>query len=169
MPILKGWATEDAVALTSDAIQVHGGMGYTFEHNAHLYLKRAIVYKHLFAGASGVLAELLDLNPASCLHHVRTLVDTGFLVEQETRRGARGSRERPYLASGKSYYVDTGPGSAEGQDLQCSFRSEGELPDLLQQLLDSCCPHRVCTFGIARCCLRARSWRLSNGLLWVPP
>lgn len=63
------------------------------------------------------LAELLDLNPASCLHHVRTLVDTGFLVEQETRRGARGSRERPYLASGKSYYVDTGPGSAEGQDL----------------------------------------------------
>ena len=42
------------------------------------------------------------------LHHVRTLVDTGFLVEQPVRRGPRGSRERPYLASGKSFYVDTG-------------------------------------------------------------
>ncbi|GAB3992072.1 helix-turn-helix domain-containing protein [Nocardioides marmoraquaticus] len=67
------------------------------------------------------LAELLDLNPASCLHHVRTLVDTGFLVEQEVRRGRRGARERPYLASGKSFYVDTGADPSadvwEGQDL----------------------------------------------------
>ena len=31
VPILKGWATENAVALTSDAIQVHGGMGFIEE------------------------------------------------------------------------------------------------------------------------------------------
>lgn len=31
VPILKGWATEDAVAITSDAIQVHGGMGFIEE------------------------------------------------------------------------------------------------------------------------------------------
>ena len=31
VPVLKGWATEDAVALTSDAIQVHGGMGFIEE------------------------------------------------------------------------------------------------------------------------------------------
>src|ERR1700709_2736107 len=54
------------------------------------------------------IAEALELNPASVLHHVRTLVDTGFLIEQPTRRGARGSRERPYLASGKSFYVSMG-------------------------------------------------------------
>ncbi len=41
------------------------------------------------------------------LHHVRTLVDTGFLIEQHRRRGPRGSRELPYLASGKSFYVST--------------------------------------------------------------
>lgn len=67
------------------------------------------------------LAGLLDLNPATCLHHVRALVDTGFLVEQEVRRGRRGARERPYLASGKSFYVDTGadPNTDvwQGQDL----------------------------------------------------
>ena len=60
------------------------------------------------------IAEVLGLNPASVLHHVRTLVDTGFLIEQPTRRGARGSRERPYLASGKSFYVSTGLDWPEG-------------------------------------------------------
>ena len=59
------------------------------------------------------LAEALGLRPASVLHHVRTLVDTGFLVEQECRRGPRGSRERPYLASGKSFYLSLGPTVSE--------------------------------------------------------
>ncbi|NYE18445.1 acyl-CoA dehydrogenase [Microbacterium immunditiarum] len=34
VPILKGWTTEDAVQLTSDAIQVYGGMGYIEETGA---------------------------------------------------------------------------------------------------------------------------------------
>jgi len=64
------------------------------------------------------IAEALGLNPASVLHHVRTLVDTGFLVEQPPRRGPRGSRERPYLASGKSLYLEVGDAElVGGQDL----------------------------------------------------
>ena len=64
------------------------------------------------------IAEALGLNPASVLHHVRTLVDTGFLVEQPPRRGPRGSRERPYLASGKTLYLEVGDaGVVGGQDL----------------------------------------------------
>src|SRR5690606_4985093 len=31
VPILKGWATEDALLVTSDAVQVHGGMGFIEE------------------------------------------------------------------------------------------------------------------------------------------
>ena len=54
------------------------------------------------------IAEALGMNPASVLHHVRTLVDTGFLIEQHVRRGPRGSRERPYLASGKTWYLEMG-------------------------------------------------------------
>jgi DNA-binding transcriptional ArsR family regulator len=54
------------------------------------------------------IAEALGRNPASVLHHVRTLVDTGFLVEQPRRRGQRGSRELPYLASGKSFCLEMG-------------------------------------------------------------
>lgn len=45
------------------------------------------------------LAALLDRNPASMLHHVRTLVDAGYLAPQEPRRGTRGAREIPYLAT----------------------------------------------------------------------
>ncbi|QCR19827.1 ArsR/SmtB family transcription factor [Agrococcus sp. SGAir0287] len=45
------------------------------------------------------LAALLDRNPATMLHHVRTLVDAGYLAPQEPRRGTRGAREIPYLAT----------------------------------------------------------------------
>ena len=68
------------------------------------------------------IAEALGRNPASVLHHVRTLVDTGFLVEQPRRRGQRGSRELPYLASGKSFYVSKGMTEVRGRTC-CSGRS----------------------------------------------
>jgi predicted ArsR family transcriptional regulator len=52
------------------------------------------------------IAARLGRNPATVLHHVRTLVDTGFLQAQPARRGARGSREVPYRATGKSWLMD---------------------------------------------------------------
>lgn len=62
------------------------------------------------------IAERLELNPATTLHHVRTLVDTGFLQARDPRRGPRGSREVPYLATGKSWRIalegETGGGKA---------------------------------------------------------
>lgn len=51
------------------------------------------------------IAVRLGRNPASVLHHVRTLVATGFLAPQPERRGARNAREVPYLATGKSFYL----------------------------------------------------------------
>jgi predicted ArsR family transcriptional regulator len=53
------------------------------------------------------IAGRLGRNPASVLHHVRTLLDTGFLVAEPERRGARGAREVPYRATGKSWLMDT--------------------------------------------------------------
>jgi hypothetical protein len=49
------------------------------------------------------LAAELDLNPGTLLHHVRSLVATGFLVAEEPRAGARGAREIPYRATGRSW------------------------------------------------------------------
>jgi DNA-binding transcriptional ArsR family regulator len=51
------------------------------------------------------LAERLGANPATVLHHVRTLVDHGFLEEQPSRVGRRGAREKPYKATGLSWFV----------------------------------------------------------------
>jgi Helix-turn-helix domain len=56
------------------------------------------------------IADRLDRNPATVLHHVRTLVDRGFLAAEPVRRGARGSREVPYKATGKSWRTPGGPG-----------------------------------------------------------
>lgn len=49
------------------------------------------------------LAELLDINPGTMLHHVRTLVNTGFLAAEDERAGAQGAREIPYRATGRSW------------------------------------------------------------------
>jgi predicted ArsR family transcriptional regulator len=52
------------------------------------------------------IAEALGRDPASVLHHVRKLVRTGFLAAEGERRGARGAREVPYRATGKSWVLD---------------------------------------------------------------
>jgi DNA-binding transcriptional ArsR family regulator len=52
------------------------------------------------------IAERLGRHPATTLHHVRTLVDTGFLAAEPVRRGTRGSREIPYRATGLSWLLD---------------------------------------------------------------
>jgi DNA-binding transcriptional ArsR family regulator len=57
------------------------------------------------------IAERLGRDPASTLHHVRTLVRTGFLAPQGDRRGKRGAREIPYLATKKSWQLSV-PGSS---------------------------------------------------------
>ena len=49
------------------------------------------------------LAELLAINPGTMLHHVRTLVQTGFLAAEPDRAGAQGAREVPYRATGRSW------------------------------------------------------------------
>ncbi|WP_131103887.1 helix-turn-helix domain-containing protein [Ornithinimicrobium sufpigmenti] len=72
------------------------------------------------------IAEALGKNPASVLHHVRTLVDTGFLQAQEVRRGRRGAREIPYLATGKSWWLQT-PASA-GRVLEAFLDEIEQVP-----------------------------------------
>lgn len=69
------------------------------------------------------IAERVGRNPASVLHHVRTLVDTGFLRAEPVRRGVRGSREVPYRATGKSWQLEV-PNA--GRAVLAAFLSEAE-------------------------------------------
>ncbi|MGZ8805001.1 MAG: ArsR/SmtB family transcription factor [Microbacterium sp.] len=57
------------------------------------------------------LADLLAVNPGTMLHHVRTLVQTGFLVAEPDRAGAQGAREVPYRATGLSWRTPVPGGS----------------------------------------------------------
>ena len=54
-------AIEGALACTRTAIQVHGGMGFTWEHDAHLYLKRAQRLAARLGGAPKALAAVAEL------------------------------------------------------------------------------------------------------------
>jgi predicted ArsR family transcriptional regulator len=49
------------------------------------------------------LADELAVNPGTLLHHVRSLVATGFLVAEDPRPGPRGAKEIPYRATGRSW------------------------------------------------------------------
>jgi DNA-binding transcriptional ArsR family regulator len=53
------------------------------------------------------VAEFLGLSPATTLRHVRALSDAGFLAAEPVRRGVRGSRERPYRATGRTWGLVT--------------------------------------------------------------
>jgi Helix-turn-helix domain len=70
------------------------------------------------------IAQTLGRDPASVLHHIRTLVRTGFLKPQEARRGLRGAREIPYLATKKSWTIST---PAQGPIMLDTFLEEIRL------------------------------------------
>jgi DNA-binding transcriptional ArsR family regulator len=81
------------------------------------------------------IAARLGKDPASVLYHVRRLVDTGFLVAEEVRRGTRGARERPYRATGKSWVLDVvepRDRRAGGQAMFDAFVEEARAADIEQ-------------------------------------
>lgn len=77
------------------------------------------------------LAEELAVNPGSLLHHVRSLVATGFLAAEEPRAGTRGAREIPYRATRRSWRSG---GEALGPMLVKTFLQEieGLAPEEVQ-------------------------------------
>jgi len=48
-----------AIENAASNVQVHGGIGYTFEHDAHLFVKRARVLDRMLGGSRQQLAALL--------------------------------------------------------------------------------------------------------------
>lgn len=73
------------------------------------------------------IAEALDRNPASVLHHVRTLVETGFLAAEAPRRGTRGAREIPYHATGKSWHIEA-PQAIAGSAIEAFLSEISTIP-----------------------------------------
>jgi alkylation response protein AidB-like acyl-CoA dehydrogenase len=62
--VAKAYCSEVAVRAAEECVQMHGGIGFTWEHPAHLYLKRAKADSLGFGTADAhrvTLASLVNL------------------------------------------------------------------------------------------------------------
>ena len=59
--VAKAYCSEAAVHAAQECVQLHGGIGFTWEHPAHLYLKRAKADSIGFGTADAHRAALADL------------------------------------------------------------------------------------------------------------
>lgn len=59
----KARASDAALKVTRDCVQLHGGIGFTDEHDIGLYLRKAMVLASQFGSASAHRALFLDLKP----------------------------------------------------------------------------------------------------------
>ncbi|MEU0935540.1 acyl-CoA dehydrogenase family protein [Embleya sp. NPDC005971] len=65
--LAQAYCGEVAVRAAEECVQMHGGVGFTWEHPAHLYLKRAMASALLLGTADrhrATLGTLVDLPPA---------------------------------------------------------------------------------------------------------
>ncbi len=59
--IAQAFASDGFYRVAADAIQVFGGVGFTWEHDIHLYYKRLLTLQHFLGSRSDHLAELATL------------------------------------------------------------------------------------------------------------
>ncbi|GAA4490280.1 acyl-CoA dehydrogenase [Rhodococcus olei] len=76
-------ALDAAVDTAKDCIQVLGGIGFTWEHDAHFYLRRVTSLRQLLGGGAAWRARVAELTRAGARRHLT--VDLGDL---ESRRAS---------------------------------------------------------------------------------
>jgi 3-oxochol-4-en-24-oyl-CoA dehydrogenase len=81
-------AIDAAVANAKDCIQVLGGIGFTWEHDAHLYLRRALSLRQLIGGTGALRAEAARLAAAGRRRRLPLAAAAGDELA-EVRRAAR--------------------------------------------------------------------------------
>ncbi|MER5398641.1 acyl-CoA dehydrogenase [Streptomyces sp. NPDC002599] len=59
--LAAGTALDAACSCAKDCVQILGGIGFTWEHDAHLYLRRALVARQLLGAGSGHLRRAVRL------------------------------------------------------------------------------------------------------------
>jgi alkylation response protein AidB-like acyl-CoA dehydrogenase len=63
--VAKASASDAYIRVVTDMIQIHGGIGFTWERPAHLYYKRALSSEHLFGNATMHRERLITLLDAA--------------------------------------------------------------------------------------------------------
>jgi alkylation response protein AidB-like acyl-CoA dehydrogenase len=62
--VAKAYCSDAVHSVTGECIQLHGGIGFTWEHDAHLYFKRATTNRILLGDAAFHRDRALELDPA---------------------------------------------------------------------------------------------------------
>ena len=108
IPVIKGWMTERSLQLTSDAVQVHGGMGFIEETGAAQHLRDARILP-IYEGTTAIQANDLIFR--------KTLRDNGDAVRillaeirDDMDRIAGGGNGVAGLAGSVSTACDTAEG-----------------------------------------------------------
>jgi len=63
--VAKAYAADAGWKVTASALQVHGGIGFTWEHDLHFFLKRARTDGHLFGSATKHRERVAELSGLS--------------------------------------------------------------------------------------------------------
>ncbi|MFE5289508.1 acyl-CoA dehydrogenase [Nocardia sp. NPDC056611] len=84
-----------AVENAKDCIQVLGGIGFTWEHDAHLYLRRATALRQLLGGTARWRARVAELTLAGVRRTVG--IDLGGEAESEWETGGLDAAEAAVL------------------------------------------------------------------------
>jgi hypothetical protein len=58
--VAKSFTSEAALAVTETCIQVHGGMGITWENEAHVFLRRALLDRQTLGDEAAQLSDLVS-------------------------------------------------------------------------------------------------------------
>jgi alkylation response protein AidB-like acyl-CoA dehydrogenase len=83
-PAAAALALDAAVDNAKDCVQVLGGIGFTWEHDAHLYLRRALANRQLLGGGGRWRRRVADLALAGERRRLGVVAD-----DPETRAAAR--------------------------------------------------------------------------------
>ena len=87
---------DGAVLVAKSCIQVLGGIGFTFEHDAHLYLRRALALRSQVGPTGGYAARLADLAATDTRRVVRVdLADAEESFRAEVRERAEQVAQLP--------------------------------------------------------------------------
>ncbi len=87
-------ALDAGVDNAKDCIQVLGGIGFTWEHDVHLYLRRAVALRQLLGGGAAWRARAADLVMAGARRHLAVIVGGGG--------GGAGADAEPFRLAARS-------------------------------------------------------------------
>ncbi len=91
-------ALDAAVDNAKDCIQVLGGIGFTWEHDAHFYLRRAVATRQLLGGSTAWRADTVNLTRAGVRRHIAVRAELDPREADEIAGVATGLAQIPESA-----------------------------------------------------------------------